>query len=177
MEGYRKSVREIHRGIIIDLDVEEVVLPNKKECKMEIARHPGASAIVPLFPDHRVVLIRQYRYITGGYIWEIPAGKLDGKEDPLCCARRELAEEVGYEAQNFEKLTAIWTAPGFTDERIHIYLATGLTPCADNPDFDEIIEVSIKPLEEAVTMIKKGDIVDAKSIIGLQLAYFRIKDL
>lgn len=175
MEARRKNLKEIYKGIIVDLDVEDLVLPNNEECKMEIVRHPGASAIVPLLPDNRVVLIRQYRYITGGYLWEIPAGKLDDKEDPLSCAERELAEEVGYKAEKLERLTTIWTGPGFTDERIHIYLATGLSPCASNLEFDEIIEVSEKPIKEAVAMIQDREIVDAKSIIGLQLAYSMIK--
>lgn len=171
MKSKKKSVKNIYRGIIVDLDVEDVILPNHEECRIEIVRHPGASAIVPLLEDNRVVLIHQYRYITGGCIWEIPAGKLGKNEDPLECARRELAEEVGYEAKDFRKLSSIWTAPGFSDERIHIYLATGLKPCPRNPDFDEIIEVSERPLKEALDMIKREEIVDAKSIIGLQLAY------
>jgi ADP-ribose pyrophosphatase len=175
MESYKKGIKNIYKGVMIDLDVEDVILPNERECKIEIVRHPGASAIVPMHEDGRVVMIKQYRYITGGHIWEIPAGKLNNNEDPLLCAERELGEEVGYHAINFKKLTTIWTTPGFSDERIHIFLATGLKRCPKNPDFDEIIEISERPIKEALDMIKKGEIIDAKSIIGLQLTYSLVK--
>ena len=109
------------------LDVDTVTLPNGATVELEMIHHPGASAVVPMKDDGTVILIRQYRHAAGGYIFEIPAGKLHPGEDPKLCAARELQEEIGYRAASLELLVSVLTTPGFTDEVIHIYIGTGLT--------------------------------------------------
>ena len=136
-------------------------------------RHPGAAAVVPVKDDGTVVLIRQFRHAAGGFIYEIPAGKLASGEDPLHCASRELEEEVGYRASTFELLSSIFTAPGFADEVIHVYKATGLTKGRQHWDRDEVLDVIEMPLSEAITKIEDGTIRDAKTIVGLQAVYIQ----
>jgi ADP-ribose pyrophosphatase len=165
------SSNRIYSGKVLKLDLDTVALPNGSTTELEILRHPGASAVVPLKEDGSVVLIRQLRHAAGGFIYEIPAGKLDPQEDPKDCAARELEEEVGYRAGSLELLTSIWTAPGFTDEVIHIYLGTYLEVGKQNLDQDEILEIVEWPLEEAMAKILDGTIRDAKTIIGLQMVY------
>ena len=165
------SSKRIYSGKVLKLDLDTVALPNGRTTELEILRHPGASAVVPLKEDGSVVLIRQLRHAAGGFIYEIPAGKLDPQEDPKDCAARELEEEVGYRAGSLELLTSIWTAPGFTDEVIHIYLGTHLEVGKQNLDQDEILEIVEWPLEEAMAKILDGTIRDAKTIIGLQMVY------
>lgn len=146
-----------------------VRLPNGQSTELEIIRHPGASAVVPVTDNGTILLIRQFRHAAGGFIYEIPAGKLHPQEDPRICAARELEEEIGYRADLLEFLTSIWTAPGFTDEVIHIYKGTGLQPGSQQLDPDEVLEVVEWPLEKAIAGIQNGTIRDAKTIIGLQL--------
>lgn len=162
----------MYTGKVLKLDLDTVELPNGKTTKLEILRHPGASAVVPIKKDGTVVLIRQLRHATGGFIYEIPAGKLDHQEDPKICAARELEEEAGYRAGTLTFLTSIWTAPGFTDEVIHIYQATDLQPGSQHLDHDEVLDIVEWPLEVALGKIRDGTIRDAKTIIGLQLAFF-----
>ena len=169
------STKRIYSGKVLKLDLDTVALPNGRTTELEILRHPGASAVVPLKEDGRVVLIRQLRHATGGFIYEIPAGKLDPQEDPRVCAARELEEEVGYCAGHLELLTSIWTAPGFTDEVIHIFLGTNLEVGEQNLDQDEVLEIVEWPLEEAISKIQDGTIRDAKTIIGLQMVFWRKK--
>ncbi|MCC2640567.1 MAG: nudF [Nitrospira sp.] len=166
-------VKPIYKGSVVTLNVDTVRLPNGHTIDLEIIRHPGASAVVPLKEDGTVVLIRQFRHAANGFIYEIPAGKLHSQEDPLDCAARELEEEVGYKAGRFELLSSIFTAPGFADEVIHIYLATGLTPGTQNLDEDEVLEVVEMPLRDAVLKIQDGTIRDGKTIVGLQAVYIR----
>jgi ADP-ribose pyrophosphatase len=169
------STKRVYSGKVLKLDLDTVALPNGRTTELEILRHPGASAVVPLKEDGRVVLIRQLRHATGGFIYEIPAGKLDPQEDPRVCAARELEEEVGYCAGHLELLTSIWTAPGFTDEVIHIFLGTNLEVGEQNLDQDEVLEIVEWPLEEAISKIQDGTIRDAKTIIGLQMVFWRKK--
>jgi ADP-ribose pyrophosphatase len=136
-----------------------------------VIRHQGASAVVPLQEDGSVLLIRQYRHAAGGFIYEIPAGKLDPGENPLTCAERELEEETGRRAGHLEHLLTFFTTPGFTDEIIHIYLATELIPGVQNLEHDEVLEVVEMPLEHALQRIADGTIRDGKTIIGLQTAF------
>ncbi|MEP6959068.1 MAG: NUDIX hydrolase [Nitrospirota bacterium] len=167
------QTKQIYSGIVVNLNVDTVTLPNGLTVDLEVVRHPGAAAVVPLKDDGRVVLIRQFRHAAGGFIYEIPAGKLHPGEDPTVCAARELEEEVGYRAGKLELLSSIFTAPGFTDEVIHIYKATGLTIGQQQLDRDEVLEVMEMPLSQAIGMIETGAIKDAKSIVGLQAVYLR----
>jgi ADP-ribose pyrophosphatase len=164
-------IKNIYKGKVVTLNVDTVVLPNGVTVDLEVVRHPGASAIVPLKEDGTVVLIRQFRHAAGGFIYEIPAGKLSPGEEPLACAMRELEEEIGYRAKSLELLSSIFTAPGFTDEVIHVYKATGLTKGRQQLDRDEVLDVVEIPLSEAIGMIRMGTIRDAKTIVGLQAVY------
>jgi len=168
-----KRLTPVFKGKIIQLSQEETTLPNGLQVCFEIVRHPGAAAIVPLKENGNVILIRQYRYAVDDYLLEIPAGTLHSGEDPTVCAARELEEEVGYQATRWEKLLPIFTAPGFCDEKIHLYLAQGLRETKQRLDRDEIIERVEMPLSEAVTKILDGTICDAKSISGLMRVYLR----
>ncbi len=165
------SSEQLYSGKVLNLYRDTVELPNGRTTELEIIRHPGASAVVPLKEDGRVILIRQFRHAAGGFIYEIPAGKLDPQEDPRDCAARELEEEIGYRAGSLELLTSIWTAPGFTDEVIHIYKGTSLEFGKQNLDQDEILEIVEWPLEDAISKIQDGTIRDAKTIIGLQMVF------
>ncbi len=165
--------KNIYKGRVVDLRLETVRLPNGATVEMELIRHPGAAAVVPLTPHGTVLLVRQYRHAVGGYILEIPAGKLDPGEDPGDCAARELEEEVGVRAARLEPVITFYTTPGFTDEVIRVYLATGLTPGRQSLGRDEVLEVVEMSLQEAMARIRDGGIQDGKTIIGLQAVYLR----
>ena len=166
-------IEQIYKGRVVTLNIETVALPNGVTVDLETIRHPGASAVVPLKDDGTVVPIRQFRHAAGGFIYEIPAGKLNPGEDPLSCAARELEEEIGYRASSFALLSSILTAPGFADEVIHVYKATGLIPGRQQLDRDEVLEVIEMPLAEAIRKIEDGTIRDSKTIVGLQAVYMR----
>ncbi len=165
-------VREIYNGRLIDLRVEDVTLPNGKSVELELIRHIGAAAVVAVDDAGQVVLIKQYRHATGGFIWEIPAGVLDfPNEPPAVCAARELREEVGLVADELRRLGTIFTTPGFTDEQIHLFLARSFRQEVTAHEHDEVIEeIRRVPLAEALDMTHSGDIVDAKTIVALHLA-------
>ncbi|THJ16264.1 MAG: NUDIX hydrolase [Nitrospira sp. CG24B] len=165
--------RNIYTGKVVTLNVDTVRLPNGVTIDLETIRHPGAAAVVPIKDDGTVVLIRQFRHAAGGFIYEIPAGKLSPGEDPLHCAARELEEEVGYRAASFELLSSIFTAPGFADEVIHVYKATGLIQGRQQLDHDEVLEIVEMPLTAAMERIVDGTIRDGKTIVGLQAVYIR----
>jgi ADP-ribose diphosphatase len=164
----------VKKGRVFDLYTENITLPNGVTLDMEIIRHPGAAAIVPILEENSVLLLKQYRYAVGGFIWEIPAGTLDPGEDARRCAERELIEETGYAAGHLERLAQITPLPAYSDERIHLFLATGLTPAKQNLDADELLFVHRVDLGRAIEMIAKGEIQDAKTIAGLQLAASRL---
>lgn len=164
------AVRTIYKGRVVHLTVEDFVLPNGHPMEIEIIRHPGASAVVPLTAEGDVILIRQYRHAVGGYIHEVPAGKLDGGERPEVCAARELTEEAGVVAGRMTHLASIVTTPGFTDEIIHLYLAEELSPASTAHESDEVITLLRRPLAECLAMIECGEITDGKSICALFLA-------
>lgn len=168
--------RQIYKGKIIDLAVETVTLPNGATAELELITHPGAAAVVPLKDDGMVVMIRQYRHAVGGYIFEIPAGKLHPGEDPRHCASREVEEEVGYKVGTLKPLVSFFTTPGFTDEIIHIYLGTDLSPGIQDLGEDEVLEIIEMPLPTTIDLIKKGTIKDGKTIIGLQAAYLTTRE-
>ena len=164
--------RRVHSGKVVTMDVDTVRFPNGTTGELEIVRHPGAAAVVPILsdpsgPDPAVLLIHQYRYATNGSLFEIPAGRLDAGEQPIDCARRELLEETGVTAGRLEPLTTIWTTPGFTDERIHLFWAADLKSGAPAREEDEFIEVVSKPLSQVITLIKNGGISDAKTVVGI----------
>jgi ADP-ribose pyrophosphatase len=171
MEPLMIKVQPVYRGRVVNLDVETVTLPNGATVELEIIHHPGASAVVPIREDGNVLLIRQYRHAVCGFIYEIPAGKLNPGEDPRDCAQRELEEEIGYRATAMKPLLSILTTPGFTDERIHIFRATGLVRGKQDLEADEILEVVAVPLAEAIAWIAQGVIQDGKTIIALQAVY------
>lgn len=156
-----------YRGEWIEVVTEDVELPGGRHATLDTVRHPGAAAIVPFVSEDDVLLIRQYRYATGGEIFEIPAGKRDPGEDPRACAIRELEEEAGKRAGRLEALGSIWTAPGFTDEKIYLFAAHDLDDVPQRLEDDEIIEIVTVPLSRALEMVWNGDLVDAKSAIAL----------
>lgn len=160
----------VYDGRLLKVYADTVTLPNGREAGREVVRHPGAVAVVPVLEDGRIVMVRQYRYPVGGTLLEIPAGKLDPGESPDHCVMRELSEETGYIAGRTRKLTAIHTAPGFSDELIHIYLADNLKMTQQHTDEDEFINVEIYTKEELKDMVNSGVITDAKTIVGLSLA-------
>jgi ADP-ribose pyrophosphatase len=165
----------IHTGRVISLDVDQVRFPDGTTGELEIVRHPGASAIVPFLgdpagADPQVLLLKQYRYAVGGTLYEIPAGRLEPGELPEACARRELLEETGCTAEFLAPLTSMFTTPGFTDERIHLFLATGLTRGESHREADEFIEIETVALSVALQMVERGEIQDAKTALGLLFA-------
>jgi ADP-ribose pyrophosphatase len=168
--------RPIHHGRVVNLSVDTVRFPDGSVGELEMIRHSGAAAVLPVFGsaadrDPDVMLIRQYRYASGGYIYEVPAGRPDQPgEDWEVCARRELEEETGLVAGRFEYLTAIHTTPGFTDELIHLFIARDLSEGALSRDVDEFIELVRLPLSHATEMIRRGEISDGKTICTLLYA-------
>jgi len=169
------NVKHIYSGKFLTYNIDTVTLPNGATAELEMVRHPGASAVVPMKDDGTVILIRQFRHAAGGFIYEIPAGKLNPGEDPRDCASRELEEEIGYRPGNLELLTSLFTAPGFTDEVIHVYKGTGLVKGQQQLDTDEVLEILEWPLEQAIAEIKKGTIRDAKTMVGLQMVYLEMR--
>ncbi len=172
-----KSER-LYQGHIFDLIIEEVEEPSGTIHKREIISHPGGAAIVPLLGEGNIILVRQYRYPLKKYILELPAGKLEPGEDSPETAKRELLEETGYTAEKFELLTAMLTTPGFCNELLHIFLATGLKKHDRGQNLDEgeqTLSVEFHRLENAVKMIDRGEISDSKTIAGILLTDRKLK--
>ncbi len=157
----------VYQGKIISLGLETAELPNGRELELEIVRHPGGAAAVALDHEGRVCLIRQYRHAAGGWLWELPAGKIDGGEDPLETAKRELAEEVGVAAARWCSLGYMHSSPGVFDEVVHLYLARGLDHVGQALGADELLEVHWLPLPQALRWAEENVVTDAKSVIGL----------
>jgi len=168
------GVRQLYKGRIIELWLEEVTLPDGKVIALEIVRHPGAAAIVPVYENDDVALIRQFRHAAGGFIWEIPAGVLNHGEAPAECAARELREETGLLADEIVALGSYLPSPGFCDERIHLFLARGLRVTQQELDHDEVLTVSRRPFVRALEMIRSGELCDGKSIAALHLAAVKL---
>lgn len=162
--------RTIYQGRKLDLRLDEVRDADGAVHVREVVQHPGAVALVAIDAEDRVLLVRQYRPAVGQDLLELPAGTLEVGEDPQVCARRELEEETGYTADRLERMVGFYPSPGFCTEYLHVYLATGLRPGKQQPDPGEEIEVLPEPVEKALERIERGEICDAKSIIGL-LAY------
>jgi ADP-ribose pyrophosphatase len=159
--------RRVQRGAQFEMVTEPIDLPNGRRVELDLVRHPGAAAIVPFLTPDRVLMIRQYRFATGGTILEIPAGKLDPGEAPETCATRELIEETGFRAGRIEKLGAIWTSPGFTDEVIHLFAGFDLEPDEQRLEPDEVIELVPMDLEDALQAVRTSPVFDGKSAIAL----------
>jgi len=164
------SRRQIYKGRFIELNLDEVELPNGRSATLEVVHHPGASAIVAVDAHGEVALLHQYRHAAGGYIWEVPAGTLSPGESPAACASRELREETGLVARSWTALGSILTTPGFCDERIHLFLARELSDGTQQLDQDEVLSVSRVPMRRALEMVRDGKIEDAKSIAALHRA-------
>ena len=161
----------VYQGILIRLEHWDVALPNGEICKREVACHIGAAAVVALDGDGQIILVRQSRVAVGRITREIPAGKLDAPdEDPLECARRELSEETGLTADHWQKLTVLETTPGFCNERIHLFLATGLHEGSSHPDEDEFVDVVRIPLHTALEQVMQGEFHDGKTCFGILMA-------
>ncbi|HXG71148.1 MAG TPA: NUDIX hydrolase [Gemmatimonadaceae bacterium] len=175
VEVGRVKTRRAYTGRIISLDVDTVRFPDGSVGELEMIRHPGASAVVPFLSDPagddpQILLIRQYRYAAEDYLYEIPAGRLDDGEDPIQCAARELKEETGCSAAHFEHMFTMYTTPGFTDEKIHLFLAAGLKRGEAARESDEFLTLTPVPLSKALEMVEAGEIQDAKTALGLLYA-------
>ena len=160
----------IYTGKVVSLDVDQVRFPDGSTGEMEIIRHSGAAAILPFLSDPagedpQIMLLRQYRYAANGYLYEVPAGKLESNETPRACAERELREETGCSAQRIEPMFSFLTTPGFTDEVIHAFIATGLTVGEKQIEADEFSEVVTFKLSQALRMIQTNEIRDAKTAL------------
>lgn len=167
--------RELYKGKIFRLDKDTVRFPDGSESEFDIVRHPGAAAVVPFLSDPegeepQILLLRQFRYAADGYIYEIPAGRLDAGEEPQDCAVRELKEETGCTADRIEPMFTMFTTPGFTDETIHVFMATGLTHGQSAREPDEFAEVVIMRLSEALELIQQGAIPDGKTALAILFA-------
>jgi ADP-ribose pyrophosphatase len=167
MEEKTVSAKKIYRGRILNLRLDTVMLPNQTEAQREVVEHPGAVAVVVRNDDNRYILIRQHRYPVKETIWEIPAGKLERGEDPLVCAKRELAEETGLTAGVWRHLSTFYTTPGFSDEIMYLYLAEDLKEESRSPDDDEFIETEEFTGAQLREMIVNNTIKDAKTLVGL----------
>ncbi len=164
------ATHRIYTGRVVSLDVDQVRFPDGSTGEMEIIRHSGAAAILPFLSDPagedpQIMLLRQYRYAANGYLYEVPAGKLEKDETPQACAERELREETGCSAQRIEPMFSFLTTPGFTDEVIHAFIATGLTTGEKHLDVDEFSEVVTFKLSQALRMIQTNEIRDAKTAL------------
>lgn len=172
MNYYEKTIsgKHIYRGNIIDVEMLTVTLPDGREATRDIVRHPGAAAVIPLNEKGEIYMVRQFRKPLEAVSLEIPAGKLDKDEDPAICAARELKEETGLTAEKLTRLVSVHSTPGFSDEVLHLFAATGLKEGESCADDDEFITTEKYSVEQLTDMVLKGEITDAKSIIGILLA-------
>jgi ADP-ribose diphosphatase len=166
---------EVYKGRVVNLVVDSITTSQGVDTVREVFQHPGGAAVIPLFPNDDVLLVKQFRYPMQEYLLELPAGKIDPGETPESTAARELEEEVGYTCGRLTKIAEFYTTPGFCDERLFLYLAEELEPCEKLQDEDEEIEIVRFSLDVLPELIKRGGIVDAKTIIGIhQLLLSRI---
>ena len=161
------SIKPVFTGRVIQVNVERVQLPNASVADLEIIHHPGGAAVVAVDANDNVCLLRQFRHAANGYLWELPAGKIDDKEPPFDTARRELTEEAGAVADTWQSLGDYVSSPGVFTEVVHLFLATGLTRVAQGHEEHEVIEVHWKPLAEALRMAQDGSIRDGISLVGV----------
>lgn len=163
-------IKPVYQGRLIRLGIESLTMPNGVAVELEIVRHPGGAAVVALDGDERVYLLRQYRHAAGGWLWELPAGKLEAGESPESTAARELAEEAGLHAADWRPLGRMIATPGFCDEIIHLFLARDLGTATAEPEAHELFELHAIPLADALERVYDGTIFDAKTMLGLTLA-------
>lgn len=175
METRRIDRKEVYKGKIFTVVEDTIAFENGKVAKWDLVLHNGAAAIVPITEDNKVVLVSQYRNAEGGKVLEIPAGKLEKGEDPLVCAKRELQEETGIKAGKLEKICEMYSAIGFSDEKLHLYIATELKQGEQHLDEDEFVEVLYYDLDKAIDMIYSGEIKDSKTVAGLLAAQGKLK--
>jgi ADP-ribose pyrophosphatase len=161
--------QRLYQGRILDLDLDEVEEPGAVRAHREVVRQRGSVAVLPVHEDGRLTLVRQYRYSVDTLVWELPAGRIDPGETPEQAARRELEEEVGLRPRSLEPLLTFWTTPGFCDEVMHLFRATGLEPVPPRPEADERIEAVLFPLPELEAMIRRGEIREGKTLVALLL--------
>jgi ADP-ribose pyrophosphatase len=167
----------IYQGRVFKLFRDNVTLQNNRSVNLDVIRHPGAAAIVALTDHNEIFLLKQYRYAAGGFIWEIPAGTVDPGESPLECAQREIVEEAGVSADSWDKIGEITPVPGYSDERIHLFLAQDLKGARQDLDDDEIIDIHKINFKEVLSMVYSGEISDAKTIAGIFLAQNRMNSV
>jgi ADP-ribose pyrophosphatase len=163
------SSKRVFDGHLVKLDVDEVIEPGDVHASREVIRHPGSVAALPVNDDGTVILVRQYRYAANQALWELPAGKLDGEEKPEDGIQRELREEIGRRAAHLEKIAFFYTTPGFCDEVMHLYRATGLAEDKADADEDERIEIGTFTLPEVEAMVATGALREAKTLIAVLL--------
>jgi ADP-ribose pyrophosphatase len=164
-----KATRRVYEGRVLALDVDEVEEPGGVHAVREVVRHQGSVAALPVHADGRVVLVQQYRYAVDQDLLEIPAGRLEPGEDPKAGVGRELEEEVGLRASSLERLVTAYTTPGFCDEELHLFRASALQVVPPRPEEDERIEIRTMPLDEALGLVRRGEIQDAKTVLALLL--------
>ncbi len=167
----KRNQQTLWHGKVFDFNCEEVFLPNGRRMEMGVIHHPGSSGVIPILNGNSVILIHQYRPVIKNFIWEIPSGTMLPGEAPLECAKRELQEECGLMGKTFEKLGEIWIAPWYSDERIHLFIATDLISCEQKLDEDEILTSHRFTFNQVMAMIEKGEIQDATTILGFHIAY------
>jgi len=164
------SRKYLHRGRVVDLSISRYQSEAKGEVDIEVVHHNGGAGALPVFEDGSVALVRQWRYPAARYSLEIAAGRIEPGHTPLETAERELEEELGYRAAEFRKLAEFYVAPGYCEERLYVYLASGLERSAQKLDDDEEIDVAHMPFDQALRLVQEGEIDDAKSIIAIMLA-------
>ena len=164
------EVKHVFTGRVIEVNIERVRLPNGAVADLEIIRHPGGAAVVAIDADDRVCLLRQFRHAAGGWVWELPAGKIDNREPPFDTARRELEEEAGMAAAAWQPLGDYLSSPGVFTEVVHLFLATQLTPLPPRPEEHEVFEVHWLPFRDVLQMARSGELRDGKSLVGVYRA-------
>lgn len=168
MQAKNPDSREtIYKGKVLDLGKEQVTLPGGVACELEMIRHPGGAVALAIDAKQRICLLRQYRHAAGGWIWELPGGRIEQDEEALLTAKRELQEEVGITAGEWSVLSSFYSTPGFCDERLHLFIARDLQQGSAATEPDELLEVHWLALDEALALCRRGEIVDAKTLVGL----------
>ncbi|HEY7641981.1 MAG TPA: NUDIX hydrolase [Steroidobacteraceae bacterium] len=168
------DITNVFSGRVIDVNIERVALPNGTTATLEIIRHPGGAAVLALDASDRVCLLRQFRHAAGGWVWELPAGKIDNREPPLDTARRELEEEAGMAADSWQSLGDYLSSPGVFTEVVHLFLATQLTPLPPRPEEHEVFEVHWLPYGDVLAMAQSGELRDGKSLVAVFRAATRV---